>query len=189
MAARSSCCTDQSGATAEVTAKVTTLEDLGALPASFFNAEANGGDPQPLKTVLVDETSLRKYLLPMEPLSWPPLPDGPLKGKVTTKIVVDHQGKVREIGPVDSENPGVDDVGRQAFAAMRFQPFLMNGMPVQAMPQVAIPFKTVRPVGTGVFERAHLLRARQTRRLSCCWKWNAVCLARRVRGKRQGGGR
>jgi hypothetical protein len=72
----------------EVTARVTTLEDLGERPAEFFDAAAKGGDPESLQTVLIDETSLRKNLLPMEPLSWPPLQDGPLEGNVTTQVVV-----------------------------------------------------------------------------------------------------
>jgi hypothetical protein len=138
----------------QVTAKVTTLEDLGEVRAGFFDAAAKGGDPQLLQTVLIDETSLRKNLLPMGPLSWPPLRDGPLEGNVTTNVVVDREGKVREIGTVISENSGVNDTGRQAVAAMRFKPFLMNGVPAQAMSQVTTPFKTVRPAGVESFESA-----------------------------------
>jgi len=138
----------------EVTAKVTTLEDLGEVPAGFFDATAKGGDPQSLQTVLLDETSLRKNLLPMEPLVWPPVQDGPLEGNVTTQIVVDREGKVREIKTVISENSGVNDTGRRAVEAMQFKPFLVNGVPVQAMSQVTIPFKTVRPVGVETFESA-----------------------------------
>jgi len=138
----------------QVTAKVTTLEDLGNIPVGFFDTTAKGGDPQPLQTVLLDETSLRKNLLPTAPLSWPPLQNGPLEGNVTTQIVIDREGKVREIGTVISENSGVNDTGRQAVAVMRFKPFLINGLPVQAMSQVTIPFKTVRPAGVETFESA-----------------------------------
>jgi len=138
----------------QLTAKVTTLEDLREIPAEFFDATAKGGDPQPLQTVLLDETSLRKNLLPMEPPAWPPLQDGPLQGNVTTIIVVDREGKVREIESVISENSGVNDTGRQAVVAMRFKPFLLNGVPVQAMSQVTIPFKTTRPTGGETFESA-----------------------------------
>jgi len=37
---------------------------------------------------------------------------------------------------------------------MRFKPFLLNGVPVQAMSQVTIPFKTTRPTGGETFESA-----------------------------------
>jgi hypothetical protein len=138
----------------QVTAKVTTLEDLGEVAAGFFDAAAKGGDPQPLQTTLLDEIALRRNLLPMDPVVWPPLQDGSLEGKVTAEIIIDRDGKVREIEGVMSENSGVNDTGRQAVAAMRFKPFLLNGVPVQAMSQVTTPFKTTRPAGGEIFESA-----------------------------------
>ena len=138
----------------QVTAKITTLEDLREVPAGFFDAPVKAGDPQPLQTVLLDETSLRKNLLPMAPPVWPPVQDGPLEGNVTTIIVVDREGKVREIKSIMSENSSMNDTGRQAVTAMRFKPFLLAGVPVQAMSQVTTPFKTTRPVGVETFESA-----------------------------------
>jgi len=142
------------GGSPQVTAKVTTLEDLGKVPEEFFDATAKDGDRQPLRTLLLDETVLRKNLLPIEPVVWPPVQDGPLEGNVTTIAVVDRGGKVREIMSVMSENSSMNDTGRQAVAAMRFKPFLMDGVPVQAMSQITMPFKTVRPTGRETFESA-----------------------------------
>jgi len=130
--------------TPEVTAKVTTLEDLREGPAGFFDAGSDGGDVQPLRTVLVEEISLRKNLLPMDPVVWPPFKDGPLEGTVTTTITVDRTGKVREIGSIVANNRGANDVARKAFGAMKFKPFLENGMPVQVVSRITMPFKTVR---------------------------------------------
>jgi len=138
----------------QATAKVTTLEDLG-VPADFFDTTGKDGDSHPLRTVLIDETSLRNNLLPIEPVSWPPLQDGPLEGNVTSQIVVDLNGKVRQIGTLVSENSGVNEAGGQAIAAMRFKPFLVDGIPVQVMSQVTVPFKTMRPVGSEPFDSAH----------------------------------
>jgi hypothetical protein len=45
-------------------------------------------------------------------------------------------------------------VGTQAITALRFKPFLVDGVPVQVMSQLTIPFKTVRPVGTEAFDSA-----------------------------------
>jgi hypothetical protein len=129
----------------QVTAKVTTIEDLGETPAGFFDATAKGADPRPPRAVLIDEPTLRKNLLPMESPSWPTVQDGPLEGNVTTEIVVDREGKVRDLGPVISENSRVNDTGKKAVGAMRFTPFLSGGVPVQVMSQITVPFKTVRP--------------------------------------------
>ncbi|HTC93324.1 MAG TPA: hypothetical protein VK699_07725 [Terriglobales bacterium] len=138
----------------EVTAKVTTLEDLGNVPPGFFDAETKGGDAQPLRTVLVEEASSRKNLLPSEPVVWPPLQDGPLEGAATAQIAIDRAGKVQEIGPVIANNPGVVEVARAAIAAMRFKPYLENDLPVQVVSRITLAFKTVRPAGVENFESA-----------------------------------
>jgi hypothetical protein len=138
----------------EVTARVTTLEDLGAVSPDFFNASAEGGAAQPLRTVLLDETSLRKNLLPEAPAAWPSVQDGSLEGNVTTDVVIDREGKVRELNSIISENSGINDAGRQRILGMRFKPFLDSGVPVQAMSQITVPFKTVRPAGVETFESA-----------------------------------
>lgn len=143
-----------SNGTPEVTAKVTTLEDLRDIPPGFFDAGAVGSDMPLLRTALVEETSLRKNLLAMESPVWPPLQDGPLEGAATTEIVVDRTGQVREIGSVVANNQGVYDVARKTFAAMRFTPYLENGVAVQVLSRVSLPFKTVRPPGLETFDSA-----------------------------------
>jgi hypothetical protein len=147
----------------QVTAKVVTLEDLGNVPAGFFDTTGQGAASQPLQTVMLDEVSLRKNLLPAAAIVWPPLQDGSLQGNFTTQVVVDRNGVVRETGTEVSENGGVNDIGRQAAAAMRFKPFLVNGAPVQAVSQLTIPFKTVRPAGVETFASAQTFFERARR--------------------------
>jgi hypothetical protein len=140
--------------TPQVTATVVTLEDLSDVSANFFNAEASNGDKPPLQTVLIDEPALRRNLVPADPIPWPPLQDGPLEGNVTTDIVVDRQGKVRDVSTIICENNALRDVGREHVLAMRFTPFVINGIPVQVMSQVTLPFKSLRPVGVETFDTA-----------------------------------
>ena len=45
---------------------------------------------------------------------------------------------------VVSENSVVNETGKQAVAAMRFKPFLVDGVQVQVMSQFTLPFKTTR---------------------------------------------
>jgi len=147
----------------QVTAKIVRLEDLGDVPSGFFDATQPGGDQQALRTVVVDEPSLRKNLLPAEPISWPVLLDGPLEGTVSTEMLIDREGNIREVGSAVAENPGVAETAEHAFAAMCFKPFLENGVPVQVVSQVTLRFKTTRPVGTEDFPSAQTLfdRGRQ----------------------------
>jgi hypothetical protein len=140
-----------------------TLEELGDVPPGFFDVEAEGGDLRPLQTLLIDETTLRKNLLPMEPIVWPPIKDGSMEGNITTDVVVDRAGKVREVSSIVSENSAVNGIGRQRILALQFKPFLQNGTPVQVMSQITLPFKASRPAGGEVFDsaRAYFEHGRQ----------------------------
>jgi TonB family protein len=143
----------------EVTAKVTVLEDLQDAPG-LFDTSAGGADPQVMDTALLDEPTLRKNLLPMKEPAWPPLKDGPLEGTVTTEIVVDRAGKVRDLGTLVSTNSGVNSTARGQIEAMQFQPFQQNGVPVQTVSRITLAFKTVRPEETEAFDtaRAYFVR-------------------------------
>jgi hypothetical protein len=150
----------------EVTAKVSTLEDLGSAPNDFFDTNAPDGDPQPIETVILDEDTLRQSLLPGKPFSWPPVANGPFEGMVGTDVVLDRVGKIREMTPPVSDNPGMRDAAEQQFRAMQFQPVLRNGVPVQAVAHFSVPFKTVRPAGMETFESARTYFERG-RKASC----------------------
>jgi hypothetical protein len=148
----------------EVTAKIVTLEDLRDTPAGLFDTEVAGGDVPLLRTVEIDEKLLRKNLLPMEPVEWPVLKDGPLEGAITTKIVVDRQGKVRELGSILSDNPGLVEAAGKTIASMQFRPYLQDGAAVQVISRITMPFKTVRPAGVETFDSAHNYFERGRRR-------------------------
>jgi TonB family protein len=137
----------------EVTAKIAILDDLQET-SNQFDTSAAGADSVPLETALLDETTLRRNLLPMKVPSWPALKDGPLEGTVTTEIVVDRAGKVRDLGTLVSTNPGVNDTARTQIEEMHFQPFQQNGVPVQAVSRITLAFKTVRPEATETFDSA-----------------------------------
>jgi len=137
----------------EVTAKIT-LEDLSKSDSASFDIPTAPGDAQPLRTVLIDETTLRKNLLPMDPISWPPLRDGPLQGNFTTYVVVDREGKVRDIGTLVAENQGVYETGAHAVQSMRFKAFVVDGVPVQVYSQITVPFNVVRPAASESFGSA-----------------------------------
>lgn len=140
--------------TPEVTAKVTMLEDLRNVPSGFFDATASGSDATLLHTEIVQETELRKHLLTSASIIWPPIKDGPLEGVLTTSVVVDRSGKVRELGTIVSDNPAVSGAARNAISSMQFRPYLENGVPVQVVSRITLAYKAVRPTGMESFESA-----------------------------------
>jgi hypothetical protein len=137
---------------AEVTAEVTVLEDLQDA-AGLFDAGLGAGDPT-LQTQVVDEVTVRKNLVPQNVSSWPPLEQGPLEGVLMADVVIDREGKVREVGSLLSDNPGLSDEARSRIQAMRFKPYMVNGLPIQVVTTITMPFKTVRPAGMETFDTA-----------------------------------
>jgi hypothetical protein len=137
----------------QVTAKIT-LEDLGTVPAGWFDANAPGGDVQPIDTVLMNELTTRRNLAGGQNISWPALKDGPLEGVLTTEVSIDRTGRVREIGTIVSDNPGAADAAREQIAGMRFAPFVIDGVPVQVFSRITLAFKTTRPAGAETFDSA-----------------------------------
>ena len=130
----------------EVTAKIVTLEDLNDAPSSLFDV-GTGGDDHPLKTVKRDEVELRKHLIPGEPIVWPAVQDGPVEGIVTTDVVIDRQGTVREVGTIVSDNQALNESARNAISSMHFSPYVVDGKPVQVISRITMPFKATRPAG------------------------------------------
>jgi len=80
--------------------------------------------------------------------------DGPLEGAITTKIVLDRDGKVRDVSAVLSDNPGLSEFASKSIWAMQFKPYLQDGQAVQALSRITMPFKTVRPDGVDNFASA-----------------------------------
>jgi hypothetical protein len=138
----------------EITATVTILEDLKDVAPAFFAVSGNAGDVNPLHTVVVDELTLRKNLDPMAALAWPAVKDGPLEGAITTKIVLDRAGKVRDVSSILSDNPGLSAFASKSIWAMQFKPYLQDGQAVQVVSRITMPFKTVRPDGVDNFASA-----------------------------------
>lgn len=138
----------------EVTARITTLEDLRDLPPGFFDVEPKDAAATLLQTVVVDETTLRKNLLSTEAVTWPALQDGPLEGAVTTEVVVDRAGKVRDVGTIVSDNSGVDETAAKAIATMQFRPYVQGGVAVQVVSRITMLFKSVRPTSVAAFDSA-----------------------------------
>jgi hypothetical protein len=87
--------------------------------------------------------------------AWPPLKDGPLEGVLTAEIAIDRSGKVREIGPIVSANPGMNEAAHERISWLHFLPFMVNGVAVQVHSRITLAFKTTRPAGAEVFDSAH----------------------------------
>ena len=138
----------------QATARITVLENLDLSTVSFTPPPDTTSSPL-IHTVVLDEISLRKNLLPSPPPQWPAVEDGPFEGILTTTyVLVDRTGAVRDVGMMLSDNPRLDDAAKKYIASLHFKPFVANGEPVQAVSRLTMPFNTVRPAGLEAFDSA-----------------------------------
>jgi hypothetical protein len=132
----------------EVTAKIVLLEDLPAESADWFNAAPNATATPVIATVVVDDTPIGPDLVgkTAEP-QWPAVTNTPLKGVVWAELDLDRAGKIREPFMVISDNLAINDAARSYFAGLQFKPTLRDGVPVQVVRRVVVPFELHRPAG------------------------------------------
>jgi hypothetical protein len=135
----------------EVKAQISVLEDLGDTQPGFFDANAPGGDPNPIRTVLLSDEEMSKDVINAEPINWPAVDNGPFEGVVWTSLTLDRSGKVQEMMRPISDNPALIDAAAAAIHAMQFRPVLDHGVPVQATGNLRLRFKTSRPAGGETF--------------------------------------
>jgi hypothetical protein len=128
----------------QVTTRVEVLEDLSENSARSFVAPESGGE-NAIRTVIVDELTMRRKLVTPAAFSWPALKDGSLEGILTTTIVVDRAGNVREVGTIVSDNPALGDYAAKAVQELKFTPYTENGQAVQVISRITTAFKASRP--------------------------------------------
>ena len=138
----------------EVKATVDVLEYLPVVPKDFLDASQPGGDSHPIQTIELEEITLRRNLEEVVTPVWPALRDGPLEGILTTRIIVDRKGHVRDCARPISDNPGLNEAAGKYICGLSFKPILVGGEPVQVVSRFTMPFKTTRPAGVESFESA-----------------------------------
>lgn len=66
-----------------------------------------------------------------KPFNWPSVREGKTEGYMIVRALTDVTGQVRETSKYNSDNPGLEEAGRQAAMGYKFKPLLVDGVPVQ----------------------------------------------------------
>ena len=155
----------------DITAKITILEKLGEMPKDFFDTNLPNGDAQPIVMITLTQAELEKNLINSN-FQWPPVENGPFEGLAGTEITVDRAGKVRELGMLTPENPGLKNAAESGLRSLQFKPFVRDGVPVEVTGRFVVRFKTHRAAGEENFDTAknYFLRGRQANYLAAAAK-------------------
>jgi hypothetical protein len=95
-----------------------------------------------LRTVTVNEQTLRRMALSSPPMRWPTIHDGKPDGTLSIYVCLDRQGSVRETYGLNSDNPYLTDAARKQLMHWRFKPLSDDGEPVQVESILTFAYQT-----------------------------------------------
>lgn len=124
----------------ELEADIYELTELPTLDDSLFSIEQVNA--QPLRTVVVSETTLRGLILDAPNIQWPTLTSGRNPGTLSIYVCVDRHGHVRETYPLNSDNPIMTAAAREQVMKWRFKPASNQGVPVQVESILTFGYET-----------------------------------------------
>lgn len=125
-----------------IEAKVTELSELKNPEEVMFHVD----DPTPpgerLKSIRVNESTLRSLSLVTPDVLWPSIRSGKTSGVLSMYVSIDRNGHVRETWPLNSDNAGLNDPAREQVMKWQFKPFSADGAPVQVETVLTLAFST-----------------------------------------------
>ena len=128
-------------ATLEVT--ITTLDDTEPADRSLFAVDQSTPPAAQLKSQHVAEATARSIATATPAPVWPPVREGKRSGTLSVFISVDKLGHVREVWPLASDNPGLNEAARNQVMHWRFQPYV-NGVTMQMQSVLTFAFDAMQ---------------------------------------------
>ncbi len=124
-----------------VTAKVTELVELASLDEKLFTIDAATPSTEQMKTFQVTEDSARALALNTPAIVWPAVREGKTEGVISVYISVDRSGRVREVWPLASNNPELNQAAREQVMRWQYKPY-NNGGPAEMEAVLTFAFAT-----------------------------------------------
>jgi len=124
-----------------LTEKVTELAELSSPDEKLFAIETATPAAEQMKTSQVGEDSARALALNTPPIVWPAVREGKTAGVMSVYVSIDHSGQVREVWPLASNNPELNETAREQLLRWQYKPY-SNGGPSQMEAVLTFPFST-----------------------------------------------
>jgi len=110
-----------------VTAKITELAELASPDENLFTVDTATPSTEQMKTMQVTEDTARALALNTPAIVWPPVREGKTDGVMSVYVSIDRSGKVREVWPLASNNPELNDAAREQLLRWQYKPYTNGG--------------------------------------------------------------
>lgn len=124
-----------------LTAKIIQLAELSNPDEKLFAIDAPTPATDQMKTIQVTEDSARALALNTPAIVWPTVREGKTDGVMSVYVSVDRTGHVREVWPLASNNPALNDAAREQLLRWQYKPY-NNGGPSQMEAVLTFAFVT-----------------------------------------------
>jgi hypothetical protein len=124
-----------------IAAKITELTELPRPDETLFTIDQPTPAAGQLKSTQVGEDTTRLLALNTPEIQWPTVREGKTSGVISVYISCDRAGKVREVWPVSSGNPELNNALRAQLLRWQYKPY-DNGGPAQMEAVLTFAFNT-----------------------------------------------
>ena len=108
-------------------AKVTELVEFSSPDEKLFTIDAATPSTELMKTIQVTEDSARALALNTPAIVWPAVREGKTDGVMSAYVSIDRSGKVREVWPLGSNNPELNQAAREQLLRWQYKPYNNGG--------------------------------------------------------------
>src|SRR5262245_7532941 len=122
--------------------KIVSLTEIAQPDEKMFEIQAPTPETRRIRTVRLDEETVRKLSVNGTDIDWPPVGEGLTRGGCAVYISADRTGQVREVWPGGCDNAGLEDNLRAQVKKWRLKLAVANGVPVQVNSLVTFTFQT-----------------------------------------------
>lgn len=149
--------TTSTGSYQEVTGKLTTLRTLTAAEADGIRVIKATSAEKRIGFTFISTRDEEARLEDAKSFDWPTVREGKTEGYMIIHALTDVTGQVRETSKHNSDNPGLEEAGRQAAMGYKFKPMLVDGIPVQMEMPLVLHFTSKVADSLPVLKGAELL--------------------------------
>jgi TonB family protein len=124
-----------------IVGKIERLE-ISNKKADFFGTPQPSNDSDPLSSIRIPTSQLRRMAKAPFPIEWPAVHSGKSEGSIIVFVSVDTHGEVREASIVHSDNPELNQIALDQLRQLKCVPAVSKGIPTQVEGLLVFPFST-----------------------------------------------
>jgi hypothetical protein len=126
----------------EIVGRLTTLEALKQVDERLLAIEHPTPPQQRIETSFVSMATNQALIERAPAIEWPAVREGRTEGNMIVHVLTDRTGQVREAYRHNSDNPGLEDFGREQALKYKFKPLVVDGVAQQMETPLVLHFST-----------------------------------------------